>query len=142
MLTNWFDGNPERVGVYQVNRGEKIGIWFRNWNGEFWGLCEPTANEAAARSTYKSSIGELPWRGLTSERQYKVAEVLAVEVAKTAKRKVVKLDVKHPDGTVFFRADRNKWVAVMNGKQEAARPTSEACLAYLKKKYSLEGRVV
>ena len=48
----------------------------------------------------------------------------------------------HPDGTVFFREDRQKWIAMMNGKQEAARPTPEACLAFLKKKYNVDGIVL
>jgi hypothetical protein len=48
----------------------------------------------------------------------------------------------HIDGTVFFREDRQKWVAIANGKQEAARPTPEACLAFLKKKYNIEGVVL
>lgn len=48
----------------------------------------------------------------------------------------------HPDGTVFYRADRQKWVAMMNGKQEAARSTAEACVAFLKKKYDIEGIVL
>jgi hypothetical protein len=48
----------------------------------------------------------------------------------------------HPDGTVFFREDRQKWIAMMNGKQEAARPTPEACLSFLKKKYNVDGIVL
>ena len=48
----------------------------------------------------------------------------------------------YADGTVFYRADRGKWVAVYNGKQEAARPTAEACLAFLKKKYNVTGTVI
>mgnify|MGYP003350976762 FL=1 len=48
----------------------------------------------------------------------------------------------HPDGTVFFRADRGKWIAMWAGKQEAARPTAEACLAFLKKKYNHTGVVI
>jgi hypothetical protein len=48
----------------------------------------------------------------------------------------------HPDGTVFYRGDRGKWVAVWAGKQEAARPTAEACLAFLKKKYNHDGVVL
>ncbi|MFZ9240695.1 MAG: hypothetical protein ACO22R_06110 [Chitinophagaceae bacterium] len=47
-----------------------------------------------------------------------------------------------PDGTVWFRADRQKWIAQWNGKQEAARPTAEACLKFLKKKYNFDGKVV
>ena len=48
----------------------------------------------------------------------------------------------HPDGTVFYREDRQKWVAMMGGKQEAARPTAEACLNFLKKKYNVDGVVL
>ena len=48
----------------------------------------------------------------------------------------------YPDGTVWFRADRQKWIAQYGGKQEAARPTKEACLAFLKKKYNVDGVVV
>ena len=50
--------------------------------------------------------------------------------------------IVHPDGTVFFREDRQKWVAVVGGKQEAARPTPEACLNFLTKKYGITGVVL
>ena len=43
--------------------------------------------------------------------------------------------IVHPDGTVFFRTDRNKWIAMADGKQEAARDTAEKCIAFLAKKY-------
>lgn len=43
---------------------------------------------------------------------------------------------KYENGTVFFREDRNKWVAVWNNKQEAARPTKEGCIKFLLKKYN------
>jgi hypothetical protein len=67
----------------------------------------------------------------------KVVTKSNTKVLKSAKSSSIK--VVHPDGTVFYRADRQKWVAVMNGKQEAARPTDEACLAFLKKKYNVVG---
>jgi hypothetical protein len=54
----------------------------------------------------------------------------------------VKSATVHPDGTVFYREDRQKWVAMYNGKQEAARPTAEACLKFLKKKYDVVGTVI
>ena len=41
---------------------------------------------------------------------------------------------KYADGTIFFRADRNKFVAMLNGKQEAARDTVEKCMQFLNKK--------
>ena len=50
--------------------------------------------------------------------------------------------VVHSDGTVFYREDRQKWVAVVGGKQEAARPTAEACLNFLTKKYGMTGVVL
>jgi hypothetical protein len=43
---------------------------------------------------------------------------------------------------VWFRADRQKWVAMWNGKQEAARPTADACLKFLAKKYGVTGTVI
>jgi hypothetical protein len=43
--------------------------------------------------------------------------------------------IVHPDGTVFFRTDRNKWIAMADGKQEAARDSAEKCVAFLNKKY-------
>ena len=58
---------------------------------------------------------------------------------KVAKPKVAKTasasKVIHPDGTVFFRTDRSKWIAMANGKQEAARDTAEKCVQFLNKKY-------
>ena len=58
------------------------------------------------------------------------------KVAKPVVAKTVKPSkVVHPDGTVFFRADRNKWIAVADGKQEAARDTAEKCIQFLNKKY-------
>lgn len=67
--------------------------------------------------------------------------VKAAKVTQTKQPKQTKAAV-HPDGTVFFREDRQKWVAMWNGKQEAARPTAEACLKFLKKKYDFDGKVV
>ena len=56
-----------------------------------------------------------------------------VKVAKVATNKPSK--IVHPDGTVFFRTDRNKWIAMANGKQEAARDTAEKCVQFINKKY-------
>jgi hypothetical protein len=59
-----------------------------------------------------------------------------VKVAKPATPKVAKPSKTiHPDGTVFFRTDRNKWIAMADGKQEAARDTAEKCVQFLNKKY-------
>ena len=69
----------------------------------------------------------------------KVNKVATPATPKVAKPKVAKTasasKVIHPDGTVFFRADRSKWIAMANGKQEAARDTAEKCVQFLNKKY-------
>lgn len=44
--------------------------------------------------------------------------------------------MNYPDGTIFFRPDRNKWIAVLDGRQIAARGTSEACRNFLKKRFA------
>jgi hypothetical protein len=110
----------------------------------------------------KTAVGFFPWVGPLTGPNYnkKVEEV----EQKPAKRKMAKMrtaptatkapgapKVKaprakstavHPDGTVFYREDRQKWVAMYAGKQEAARPTADACLKFLKKKYDIVGVVI
>ena len=45
--------------------------------------------------------------------------------------------------TVFFKESRNKFMAVNAlGRTEAARPTVESALAFLKNKYGVEGKVL
>ena len=61
--------------------------------------------------------------------------VVATKVIKPSK-------IVHADGIVFFRSDRNKWIACYGGKQEAARDTKEKCLAFLKKKYDIQGVIL
>ena len=58
----------------------------------------------------------------------KVAKPVVAKTASPSK-------IVHPDGTVFFRADRNKWIAMADGKQEAARDTAEKCVQFINKKY-------
>jgi len=71
------------------------------------------------------------------------ARLIITKVGNTTVGSIVKgTKVTHPDGTVFFREDRQKWVAMMNGKQEAARPTAEACVMFLKKKYNIEAIIL
>lgn len=71
------------------------------------------------------------------------AKLIVTTVGNTRVGSIVKgTKTVHPDGTVFYREDRQKWIAMMNGKQEAARPTPEACLSFLKKKYNVDGIVL
>lgn len=40
-----------------------------------------------------------------------------------------------PNGTIFFREDRQKWVGIWNGFQEAARDTPQKVVTFFKNKY-------
>jgi hypothetical protein len=155
------DENPTEPGVYLVDRGDKFkGHWYRYYDGKGnWGLMFETYQGAFGYRDQISPLKTLPWRAIrqrtaedmvTPEIQEKPAKVSKVKKDKLVVAKVTEKVAKVPkvtkpkgnDGTVFFRADRSKWVAVMNGKQEAARDTKEGALAFLFKKYKIEGIVV
>jgi len=76
-----------------------------------------------------ASVTEVKVAKVKPEKKAKPAKVAKVKVAKAPKVAAL------PDGTVFFRADRQKWVVVIDGKQPAARPTKEGVLSWLAKKY-------
>jgi 4-carboxy-4-hydroxy-2-oxoadipate aldolase/oxaloacetate decarboxylase len=61
---------------------------------------------------------------------------------KVATKVVTNKDSVFANGTIFFRADREKWVAMWNNKQEAARDSIEACQKFLLKKYGFSEAVV
>ena len=157
---------PTVSALYLVDR-DKQGKAYRYYNADTdqWGMCGFDMNEALDNKD-KTAVGFYPWVGPLTGKNFKPqAPVLVVEddkpakVAKPArgyetkkrmaKAKTVGAPVApksgkatHADGTVFYRADRQKWVAVWAGKQEAARPTAEACLNFLKKKYGIDGTVI
>jgi len=150
---NSADVNPAHTGIYIVQRGDKLGTPFRWFNAETgqWGRCEYILEDCIAAKDAKGVLPPLPWRGPVKVQKQEVQPLELVNtptpapmVVKTAKvatskpvktTKSVKVSVtKHPDGTIFFREDRQKWVAMLNGKQEAARPTADACKAFLVKK--------
>ena len=161
---NSADVNPAHTGIYIVQRGDKLGTPFRWFNAETgqWGRCEYILEDCIASKDAKGVLPPLPWRGPVKVQKQEVqplelvntptpapmvvktAKVATSKPVKTAKvatpkpvktTKSVKVSVtKHPDGTIFFREDRQKWVAMLNGKQEAARPTADACKAFLVKK--------
>lgn len=82
-------------------------------------------------------------RKMARQRTAEPAKLVITKVGNTKVGSIVKsTKTVHPDGTVFYREDRKKWIAMANGKQEAARPTPEACLAFLKKKYNVDGVVL
>ena len=153
--------NPVHSGVYVVDRGEKLGTplrWFDADTGE-WSRCEYTMEDVLNAKGKPSALGFLPWRGpvkvakpkpvtevqLVNTNTVEVAEtkIKPVKVAKVKAPKAVKVakvktdKATHPDGTIVFRADRNKYMAWFGGKAEAARPTVEAAQAFLTKKYNV-----
>jgi len=75
-----------------------------------------------------------------AEAKMKVAKVGntkvgLVQVKPKATKAPKAAKVTHPDGTIFFREDRAKWVVVMDGKQPAARPTKEGVVKWLASKH-------
>jgi len=150
---NSADVNPTHTGIYIVERGEKLGTpyrWFDAETGQ-WGRVEYILEDCIAAKGAKGVLPALPWRGPVKIQKQEVQPLemvntptpapMVVKTAKTVKPKTVKTAkavkvkvTKHPDGTIFFREDRQKWVAMLNSKQEAARPTIDACKAFLVKK--------
>lgn len=163
---NFNNEKPTMSALYLVDRGSQ-GKWYRWYNADTdqWGMCGATMEEAVENKN-KSAVGFFPWIGPLTGPRFKpenlnvVVTDEPVVVEKPAKVKpatkklarartvmpavVSKSNAKviHPDGTVFFREDRQKWIAMANGKQEAARPTAEACLKFLAKKYGITGTVI
>lgn len=163
------DGNPTVSALYLVDR-DKQGKYYRWFNAETdqWGMCGADMNEALDNKDKPSPVGFFPWVGPLTGKNFKPkspvfvvsdekptttkpakkrmakSKLVITQVGNTKVGSIVKASgkVSHPDGTVFFRADRNKWVAMWSGKQEAARPTAEACLAFLQKKYNHTGTVL
>ena len=77
----------------------------------------------------------------------KVAMAKAIKPTKPAKAqkpvKAKKPKVSLTPYTVFFKEARGKWMAVNGkGQSEAARPTVESALAFLKNKYDVVGTVL
>jgi hypothetical protein len=158
-------GTPPQTAMYLVDRGMQ-GKYYRWYDAEtnVWSMCGADMTEALSFVGRPSPVGFFPWVGPmtgprfnpttgVSDPEVKTPKVAKVKPAarKMARQRTVAPLVKpaskgikntHPDGTVFFREDRQKWVAIANGKQEAARPTPEACLSFLKKKYNIEGVVL
>jgi len=171
-MTEFNTGTPPKTAMYFVDRGMqgKYYRWY-NAETDTWSMCGADFAEAVSFIDRPSPVGFFPWAGPMTGPNFK-KEVIVVNTdegmnevvvsGKTKKPKAVPVKKKpakaavgvlsavpkftgkavHPDGTVFYREDRQKWVAVVGGKQEAARPTAEACLNFLTKKYGITGVVV
>lgn len=160
------DSMPANSGLYAVNR-DKLGIWYRYYNAETkdWGYCCWDLNEAYEKREQKSPLGFFPWRGpFKTTKDIAVAAPvtaklpLASKTSKTVARKTQTVVKKprtriaskapksgkdvHANGTIFYREDRKKWVAIWNGIQEAARPTKDGCIKFLDKKYSFKDVII
>ena len=123
-------------------------------NGERKGLAG-LANVTEARILVSKLFADMPHlkvkyndplkAALAMPKPIKAKATTKVKVeksAKVAKPKAVKADKPtFVDGQVFFRPDRNKWMAVLGGKPVAARDTKEKALEFLAKK-GIEGYVV
>ena len=164
-------GNPEVSGLYKIDR-DKQGIAYRYYDAKKKVWARPDYDPYIANELKGTDplVGFFPWVGpLTLRPKQEVmpepepkprgrpkkvvdevkAEEVKVESKPTKNKKGVKVKMSvgntktaHSNGTVFYREDRKKWVAVWNGKQEAARDTAEQCLKFLKKKYDVEGVVI
>jgi hypothetical protein len=145
-------GSPTKgSGVYMVDRGEKQGKAFRFYNADSgkWSICCYEPAEAEALKDTVTALPFLPYvdalvkvkatpvQALVGGPSAKALAIVAKAEAKMAKAtktpKTKTAKVVHPDGTVFFREDRQKWVVVVDGKQPAARPTKEGVVKWLAK---------
>ena len=162
---------PTESGLYVINR-DKAGHFYRYYNAESkdWGFCSFDKAEAYEKREQKSAVGFFAWSGpiainstpvvreitvaepvvaklpLASKKSKTVApkqqDVVEKQRTRTASKAPKSSEPSMANGTVFYRADREKWVAVWDGKQEAARPTKEACIAFLNKKYSFKDVII
>ncbi len=109
--------------------------------GERKGL-EGIANVVQARIATTELFKSMPHLATKYDGEKAALVVTKVAKVKTPKAAKVAKVQEYGDGAVYFRVDRQKWMAVYNGKAEAARDTADKALGYLKKKYQVEGYVV
>jgi hypothetical protein len=123
-------------------------IGFLPWKGPYSAETAPVIVSVNAPDVVMTPPAKTEKADGKAERAKAKAEKLAAKAAEKAKAKPVKAPkattakVVHPDNSVWYREDRKLWVAMAGGKQEAARSTAEACLAFLKKKYGVDGVVI
>jgi hypothetical protein len=120
-------------------KGKTGALGFLPWRGPVKVLT-PKATKEVSVVELMDSVG----MDITGTKPVKVAKVKAPKTVKVAKVKVAKASTKETfaDGTIVFRADRQKYMAWFGGKSEAARPTAGAAKAFLTKKYGITEFVV
>lgn len=118
-------------------------IYFSKYlvQGERKGL-SATANVVQARLALTKLFNDFPHlkngeETMTTETKAVKSKTKSVKAAKAATitQKVAKVKATHPDGVVWFNAERNKFILQIKGDR-AARPTAEACIAWAQKKYA------
>lgn len=146
----WYNAESDQWGTCGFDMNEALdnkdqtAVGFYPWVGPLTGKnFVPESPVHVVAEDDKPTKGYQTKKKVAAKRMAK-SKLVVTQVGNTKVGSIVKASgkVTHPDGTVFFRADRNKWVAMWSGKQEAARPTAEACLAFLLKKYNHTGTVL
>ena len=70
-LTEWYPYtiHPIREGFYQTKIDDTKNIYYKYWNGQFWGVGENTLRNAVFQRTYNRARGIVPykWRGLSQQ---------------------------------------------------------------------------
>lgn len=145
----WFNAETDSWGMCGMDMNEalenkdKTAVGFFPWVGPLTGPKFDAKPPVHVVTDDKPTTGYQTKKKVAAKRMAK-SKLVITKVGNTKVGSIAKASGKvvHPDGTVFYRADRNKWVAMWSGKQEAARPTAEACLAFLLKKYNHTGVVL
>ena len=145
----WYNADTDQWGqcAFDMNEAtdnkDKTAVGFFPWIGPLTGPNYKAAPTAHVSNTNNPVDFPKTKKAKAAKRMAK-SKLVVSQVGNTKVGSIVKASgkVQHPDGTVWYRADRGKWIAQWSGKQEAARPTAEACLAFLKKKYNHVGVVI
>lgn len=146
----WYDADTDTwslcgsdMAEAAANKGKPSPVGFFPWVGPLTGPKFDPKKEIVMVSEDTPKQTKAPKAPAKKMARQRTAKLVITTVGNTRVGSIVKgTKTVHPDGTVFFREDRQKWIAMMNSKQEAARPTAEACLAFLKKKYNVDGVVL
>jgi hypothetical protein len=147
----WYNAETDQWGMCgidmqaAVDNKDKTAVGFFPWVGPLTGPNFDTnktivwPQDGEPTKAPKAKAAKAPAKQRMAKSKLVISQVGNTKVGTIVKQSG---KVQHPDGTVFYRGDRGKWIAMWNGKQEAARPTAEACLAFLLKKYNHTGVVI
>ena len=149
----WFNADTNQWGRCGADMNEALenkdttAVEFFPWLGPLTGpKLNPNKPMETVTDTVKDTVKSIKYPAKAAKPAKKMAKQRGVKqvIGDTTVYSIMKSAAKvvHPDGTVWFRADRQKWIAQWGGKQEAARPTAEAALKFLAKKYGVTGTVI